>query len=818
VYQSFLLWLAERLGVDPAGSGEALEPAIRFEQPFSQLTLIALVVAAAVLVFAVYRRETTAPRPWRLGLAVLRLSLVLLILFLLSEASLTVERTGLPTIVVMVDDSASQGLSDRPADPDLARAIRDLGAYAPGIATNPTASQSQSDSRASLEIPRIALTQAILSRDNGAFLRALQAKHKVRIETVSTATRTLAVIEDEDGIAPALEAIAKLEASGSSSKLGAGVRQVLTQLRGVAPTAIIMFTDGQTTEGEDLASAAELAKRKGVPIITVGLGDPDAPRDLELLELQVDEVAFKEDPIPFKAKLLSMGYEGRPVTIRLLEQPDETNPKADRLLKELTVQAPADGTPLPLEIVHLPEQTGDIRYVLEVEPQEREIQLENNRIVRVVSVRDQKLRALLVDGQPRYEYRYLKTFLERERATIDLHVLLLSSDPEYAEQDRVALATFPTSRDDLFNYDVIILGDVDPSFLSAGQQEALVEFVTRKGGGVMFVAGEYFNPLSYKNTALEDLLPIDLAEARDPSVAATVPPFRPELTVEGRASPIFRFGDDAISSLTIWENLPPVNWYFEVARTKPAAVTLAVHPKPLGGMDRAPLICYQFVGAGKTLFSGIDETWKWRFRVGDRYFGRYWTQSLRFLARTKLLGQRQAEIVTDRLRYQRNQPIQVRVRFPNPALALGIKSVNVQVERKGEGSRTLTLEAVPGNPSVFEGALPQGREGEYVVKLLPPPVLEGDLPSCTFRIEPPAGELERSQMNASELRRVAELTGGRFHTLTSLDGLLEHLPPPQKVPLDTDPPIPLWNTWPVLTLFLTLITLEWVLRKRKQLV
>ena len=47
---------------------------------------------------------------------------------------------------------------------------------------------------------------------------------------------------------------------------------------------------------------------------------------------------------------------------------------------------------------------------------------------------------------------------------------------------------------------------------------------------------------------------------------------------------------------------------------------------------------------------------------------------------------------------------------------------------------------------------------------------------------------------------------------------LADLPKPSKVPLDTDPPIPLWNTWPVLGLFLALITLEWVLRKRKQMV
>jgi hypothetical protein len=207
-----------------------------------------------------------------------------------------------------------------------------------------------------------------------------------------------------------------------------------------------------------------------------------------------------------------------------------------------------------------------------------------------------------------------------------------------------------------------------------------------------------------------------------------------------------------------------------------------------------------------------------RFRVGDRYFGRYWIQTIRFLARSKLLGQRQAEVQTDRRRYQRNQPIQIRVRFPNPGIAPAGGEVNVQIEQKGHGSRKLALKQAPGSRSLYEGALPQEPEGDYVVRLLPPPVLDGPIPTATFRVEPPAGEMERIPMNEPDLVRAATLTGGKFHTPETTANLLAELPPPEKVPLDTDPPIPLWNTWAVLGVFLAVITMEWVLRKRRQLV
>ena len=269
------------------------------------------------------------------------------------------------------------------------------------------------------------------------------------------------------------------------------------------------------------------------------------------------------------------------------------------------------------------------------------MQVENNRIERTVNVRKEKLKVLLVDGEPRYEFRYLKNYLEREES-IDLGVVLLSSDPEYSEQDRSALPTFPAAKEELFAYDVVLIGDADPSFLSAAQMQNLVEFVTEKGGGLLFIAGENFNPLSYKGTPLEPLLPIELAEARNPSaVGAGIAAFRPELTARGAlAAPSSASATTRPTSAQIWQALPELFWFLEAPRKKPAAQVLAVHPTLSGSDGKLPIVLYQFVGAGKSMFNAVDDTWRWRFRVGDRYFGRYWIQTIRFLARSKLLGRR----------------------------------------------------------------------------------------------------------------------------------------------------------------------------------
>jgi hypothetical protein len=814
-------WILQRLSdalhVAPPQAGEAISPRIRFDQPWAQWLLVAVVLGGSSLIIWLYRREGKASAVYKSVLAAIRIGLLLLLVFMISEAVLSVERTGLPYLSIMVDDSASQQIADQYEQPETTAALRALTV----AAREPAASGSTAPSvgMGPDETTRLAIAKALILKDKAKLIHELQKQHRVRLYLVSNSARVLSEIDRPEQIVPALEKLRGVEATGGQTRLGDGTRQVLTELRGAPPSAIVMLTDGQTTEGEPLSKAAELAARKGVPLFTVGLGSAEPARDLELTELLVDDVVFRDDAVRFQAKLLARGFQGQIVTIRLRERdPGNPDPKSARDLGSIDVEAPADNQPRRVELVHRPKVEGERTYIMEVEPRPRELQVENNRIERAVTVRKESLKVLMVESEPRYEFRYLKNFLEREE-TIDLSVVLLSSDPEFSEQDRSAMPTFPASKDELFAFDVVIVGDADPGFLSQSQMQNLVEFVTEKGGGILFIAGESFNPLAYRSTPLELLLPIELSDARNPTaVGNAISSFRPELTVEGRSSPIFRLGETDAASAQIWQSLPELLWYFEAPRKKPAALVLAEHPSVTGSGGKIALDLYQFAGKGKAMFHAFDDTWRWRFRAGDRLFGRFWVQAIRFLARSKLANQRQAEIQTDRRRYERGQPIHLRVRFPNPGLAPAGGNVTVQIDRSGLPPRRLALDLLPGTRNVFEGTLPQAPVGDYEVRLLPPPVLQGPIPTAAFRVEAPASEFESVQMNEPELIRAAGSTGGKFYTPLLADSLLTDLPRPAKVPLDTDPPIPLWNTWPVLILFLVLITLEWILRKRKQMV
>jgi hypothetical protein len=373
-------------------------------------------------------------------------------------------------------------------------------------------------------------------------------------------------------------------------------------------------------------------------------------------------------------------------------------------------------------------------------------------------------------------------------------------------------------REELYQYDVVIFGDVNPSFLSASGMANLHDFVEKKGGGVAFVAGPRFTPMAYRNTPLESLFPLELASAVLPDPAAAIDEgFRLEPTELGLASPQMQLGDTAAETERIWHELPPLYWLLDAPQVKPAARVLAVDAARISSDGRPlPVFVTQYVGAGKVLFHATDDTWRWRYRVGDVLFARYWVQAVRYLSRSKLLGKDQAvELSADRREYHRGDPVRLRVRFIDERQAPPQDdAVTVVLEREGQKNQRIKLDRNPTSRGVFEGALADLVDGRYHVWVASPSVAP-QAPSADFIVSAPPGELERVQMDADELNRAAAETRGRFYRISEVDRLLGDLPPGHQVPIETLPPVALWNKWWVLAAFVGLITTEWILRKRK---
>ncbi|MBY0586284.1 VWA domain-containing protein [bacterium] len=777
-------WSENWLGIEPVAAGEDTQWSLRYALGWPDWLFVLFVAGAVALVVGIYWTEAKQHRArYRLTLALLRILSIGLIVVMLGGLELIIDRTGLPYLVLMLDDSESMSVRDQP-----------------------TGQQSSGQT-----LPRLERVIESLSADNAQPLRQLTKQHKLQLYTHSGMARLVGTYVDEKEVDQLLIDLKQIQAKGPESKIGTNVRSVLNTLRGTPPSAVVLLTDGISTQGESLAQAAQYAARKSTPIFTVGVGDPGEMRDWEVRDLLVDDTVFVGDLVTFQVKLSGRGMPGESATIQLKRK---DLPSA---IDEKTVRVPEGVDHVDVELSFRPTEPGSEQYEVVVPIDPREPIQDNNRVERRVEAIKEKVKVLYVESYPRYEFRFLKSLLEREE-TVDLSVLLADADPEYLEEDRVAVGFFPTTREELNKFDVILIGDIAPSLFSAAQVEFLREFVRVKGGGIFFVAGPQANPKAFRDTPLEELLPIDLESPSGTLASGTQEEFHPRLTTAGKVSPIFRFGADEAESTSIFEQLPGAYWYVPVGRAKPAASVLAEHPTAQVDGRPVPILATQFFGAGRTIFQGFTGTWRWRNRVEDLYFARYWIQSVRLLSRSKLLGKNRAvEMLVDRRRYRRGDPVQITVRVLDESLlATGEGKMEVSIDRADGTTRTVGLARRGDGQPIFEGLYQQTDDGQYRVRLTSPAVEK--LEPIEFTVLPPPGELDRVQMNEPELRAVAAMTRGTYHPLDELGKLFAELPPGRKVSLHTDPPIELWNKWPMLLLLVGLLTTEWILRKRKSLI
>jgi hypothetical protein len=115
---------------------------------------------------------------------------------------------------------------------------------------------------------------------------------------------------------------------------------------------------------------------------------------------------------------------------------------------------------------------------------------------------------------------------------------------------------------------------------------------------------------------------------------------------------------------------------------------------------------------------------------------------------------------------------------------------------------------------IYEGQLADLADGQYEI-LMVEPQLSGNPVAGRFSVVAPPGEFARTEMDAGALTAAAEATHGTFYTVANADQLVADLPAGRRVPVQNLPPIPIWNRWWLLAAFLSCITGEWILRKRK---
>jgi hypothetical protein len=744
-----------------------------------------LLVALAALGTAwwSYRRLAGATRGStrvvRGGLVVLRAATLLLVAFLITGPSLRfarerVERDGL---LVLVDRSRSLAISDAPGG-----ASRDAQAASFLEAAEPA-------------LREIANTKDIdfVGFAEGAF--ALEAAR-----AGASGDRTLV---------PELG-----ELGGNATDLDGAIRQALSLHAGRPLSGVLVVSDGRSSTpvaGESLRTL----ERDSTPVFAVALGSRQRVGDAAIVAVGAPARAFVRDRVPVEVRVDRGGVTG-PLTVRLVD----ASSGAEIARREIADSGDASVDASGEQTVVLDgaaDSAGARAWRVEIVSERPDLVRENDVRELAVEFVDRAIRVLYIEGSSRWEYRYFKNLLLREK-DLDSSIMLLSADRDFAQEGNMAIARLPRTKEEFGAYDLFVIGDVPSGFFSPDQLAILRGEVGERGAGLLWIGGERATPSSWEGTLLADLFPFKPPLALEPRVGASL---LRATDVASRLG-VLRLSDD---SETGWPAIlsdaelewPRLRYVQSVPRSrlKPTAEVLA-EALGVGATAQEPsaAVLRMRFGAGEIVFVGTDEIWRWRYGQGERYPERFWIPLVRLLARESLVaGDRRATLAAMPARIAPGESTVVRLGLSDEetaAKAPGVVPVSV-LDAQGELVSRLELAREGSEASAV---LPGDRPGRFTLVADDPAFGRVTANLDVVRRD---DELRRGDADHEALEELTRRTGGRMLDGASVAELGRLLPQRARVS-DESVVRSVWDTALAFGAVVALLCVEWIGRRMLRLV
>ncbi len=776
------------------------------------------------LAWMVYRRQKlnlhTVPK-WLLAtLCVTRVSILALLFLVLAGPYLRIDHKfeRKPIVAFLFDNSQSMRLPAGPFETDeqFSEVARATGVAKETSEEKPSStpadpSQEPSTNREA-DAPRSPGTSVVIDADTRAALNRIR-----RAELSQTAVRVAneKLLKPLDGkfdvrhvafardIEPFVFDPAKTEPqlpdvkSGPSSWLGTVVQHVVDEAAGQKIAGIVLFSDGQNTGGRSPAEAARAAAQVGAPIFPVAIGSPKRLQDVSIVDLYTTGQVSIGDTVRVAVTLESHGFNKRLVKVELKD--------GDKVLdtKELVLLGTEQQQ---TELIFEAKEAGDKYLTVNVPAfaEEAEELRANNSDLAFVRISDEKLKVLLIDGLPRWDFRFLKNDIRRDngikgRTGEEPEVLVEAEWRRMSKEDQAT--KLPSTVKELAEYHTIVIGDASPDILHDDFRKALIEAVRDKGVGLIIEAGPRFMPQMY-DREFQSLLPVVLkSNAANGIEAPAYKPFKIEITPEGLLHESLRLHDDPGRNVQVWSQMPTYFWVSAVERPSAAAIVLARNPSLENRWGKQPLIAYQFAGKGKVAFLGMDATFLWRQNVGDRFFYKFWGQMLRFVGRTDDgSDKKESRLLVRPVRVQPGESAEIEL-FAFTADGQPRTDATMKVSTLGPtGSQMLELVADKFVKGRFSGKFSPKETGEHRVLYQPndtPKTIEGKL-----RVMPSSEELRDPNLNRPLLETLASTTGGKVISIAELASLPD-LFKGEPMLIEVHREASIWDNW----LTLLLITL-----------
>ncbi len=604
------------------------------------------------------------------------------------------------------------------------------------------------------------------------------------------------------------------------------------QIRGV-----VLISDGRQTVAGDLTGLATRLKSLNIPVYSIPVGSKLPPRDLSIAAVEAPKVVFLKDNAQIRATIGASGFTGQAVTVRLERNGEE--------IDRQTVTPGSDNASVSFVVPS--DQAGRFEYELSTEVQDGELRDDNNRREVNLQVVDNKARVMLVDGDPRWEFRYLKNLLERDKQVESQLVLFRQPYLNLLNQPYISSTLPPLEafREQLSNTDLLVLGDISPNAVDPAIWDVLEQAVSRDGLTIVIIPGRSSMPHGFAVPQLTALLPVEAFRQRVAEQFVKTgedddqSSYQLTLSPEATSLPMFQLNENPLEQNLALSSLPGHPWIYG-ATPKPGAAVWATSRIPADNMAPEPTILHHDYGFGQVVWMGLDSTWRWRFRAGDQWHYKFWGQLIRWAARNKAsAGNDEVRMTLSDVSVEESEPLEATVRW-NPKLLGQLEAARVEVvatrldsgdekaadpnsnaaaskedsTKATEDRLAAVLKSAPETPERFTGRLPHLPSGMWQIELqvtggtitLTEPIRSEVM---VYRV---SAELADVSCNREMLTQLSELSGGSVVEPADAENLLSLIQPRDEVQERIDERT-LWDHWIVLVVMFGLLMSEWVVRK-----
>jgi uncharacterized membrane protein len=599
-----------------------------------------------------------------------------------------------------------------------------------------------------------------------------------------------------------------MSATAPRSDLSGALRAVHERYRERRIAAIVVLSDGGDTGTQD---AAALLDAGSVPIYAIGIGTPQVTSDLEVLDVSAGEMAVTDSSVDIRVAAVSRGSAG-PFDVRVLEN--------GRPIDLRHVVPAADGGPVRAVFTVSPSRDAATLYTVEIPSAPGERVLDNNRRAVLVEPPGRPRRVLMIEGAPGFEHSFIKRALGADPGLEIDSVVRKGQDvrgtPTYfvqaAEARAPSLATgFPQSREALYEYDALILANVEADALSRPQLQMTADFVDLRGGGLLMLGAKSFVRQGFAGTALEDVLPLRLVDRGAGVIRVSAQQDMRQtvmLTPDGASHPVMRLS--ASGNDEKWASLPPLSGAASLGTLRPGAQALALVRTADGPR---PLVAVQRYGQGRSLIFTGEASWRWRMQMpsADRTHELFWRQTVRWIG----AGARDRVSISAPSGLVPGDTAVIAVDVRSDAFApVTDAQVSLQVTRPGGAVRDLHASATDPQAGRYSAELRFDEPGVYRIRASGPGS-PAPLPGAERWLLVGGADLEMAdpRLNERVLQRIATASGGQYlpaGQASDLPSYLKEVEPQLAAPQLQE----LWhNVW-IAVAVIILLASEWVLRRR----